>query len=95
MKVKELKRLLSYFSDEIEVEAQDNTLNELIFIENVRGEVKADTGQFIVRLDIRTGKTTPNSDYVQCISEIPKACEHSEIRCTDSSDTCSHRVHCT
>lgn len=56
MKVKELKRLLSYFSDDLEVciedQSSDNMPDSIKMIESAIGESLKVTGQFIVKLKI-------------------------------------------
>ena len=53
MKVKELKRLLGYFSDDIDVQINNNQTHEYFYIEDVKGLQDAQ-GKFSVRLELKT-----------------------------------------
>lgn len=52
MKVKELKRLLSYFSDDIDVVVEDYSTDSFIQIESVRGTAEEGSGTFTVKIDV-------------------------------------------
>ncbi len=52
MKVKDLKRLLGYFSDDIEVQIDKNDTHEYFIIEDVKG-LQNQQGTFSVRIEVK------------------------------------------